>query len=50
MMLGNLIALQFGAGRNWPLGAALSMTLLAIVMFALLFYVRNMQSETDGPR
>jgi spermidine/putrescine transport system permease protein len=50
MMLGNLIALQFGAGRNWPLGAALSMTLLAIVMFALLFYVRNMKSETDGPR
>jgi spermidine/putrescine transport system permease protein len=50
MMLGNLIALQFGAGRNWPLGAALSITLLAIVMFALLFYVRNMQSETDGPR
>mgnify|MGYP001818675889 CR=1 FL=1 len=50
MMLGNLIALQFGAGRNWPLGAALSITLLAIVMFALLFYVRNMQRETDGPR
>jgi spermidine/putrescine transport system permease protein len=50
MMLGNLIALQFGAGRNWPLGAALSIALLAIVMFALLFYVRNMQSERDGPR
>ncbi|MCG6908595.1 MAG: ABC transporter permease [Deltaproteobacteria bacterium] len=50
MMLGNLIELQFGAGRNWPLGAALSITLLAIVMIALLFYVRNMQSDTDGPR
>ena len=24
MMLGNLIELQFGQGRNWPLGAALS--------------------------
>ena len=24
MMLGNLIDLQFGQGRNWPLGAALS--------------------------
>jgi len=32
--------LQFGQGRNWPLGAALSITLLAIVMIALLFYVR----------
>ena len=41
MMLGNLIELQFGQGRNWPLGAALSITLLVIVMVALLFYVRN---------
>ena len=24
MMLGNLIDLQFGQGRNWPLGASLS--------------------------
>lgn len=40
MMLGNLIELQFGAGRNWPLGSALSITLLAIVMVALLAYVR----------
>ena len=40
MMLGNLIELQFGQGRNWPLGAALSLTLLAIVMVALIFYVR----------
>ncbi len=40
MMLGNLIELQFGAGRNWPLGAALALTLTVIVMFALLFYVR----------
>lgn len=43
MMLGNLIGLQFGQGRNWPLGAALSITLLAIVMIALLIYVRSMQ-------
>jgi spermidine/putrescine transport system permease protein len=41
LMLGNLIDLQFGAGKNWPLGAALSVTLLIIVMGALLFYVRN---------
>lgn len=41
MMLGNLIELQFGAGRNWPLGAALSITLMVLVMVALLFYVRN---------
>ena len=40
MMLGNLIELQFGAGRNWPLGAALAITLTVIVTIALLFYVR----------
>lgn len=43
MMLGNLIELQFGQGRNWPLGAALSITLLALVMVALLVYVRAAQ-------
>ena len=39
-MLGNLIELQFGQGRNWPLGAALAIALMAIVMVALLYYVR----------
>ena len=43
LMLGNLIELQFGQGRNWPLGAALSMTLLVIVMVTLLIYVRSAQ-------
>lgn len=41
MMLGNLIELQFGQGRNWPLGSALSIALMAIVMVALLVYTRN---------
>ncbi|KIC20145.1 ABC transporter permease [Leisingera sp. ANG-Vp] len=45
LMLGNLIELQFGQGRNWPLGAALSITLLAIVMVALIIYVRSSESE-----
>lgn len=47
MMLGNLIELQFGAGRNWPLGAALSVTLLCLVMAALLIYVRNVQRNSE---
>lgn len=46
LMLGNLIELQFGQGRNWPLGAALSMTLLALVMVALLIYARQAQSRS----
>ncbi|MBR0558027.1 ABC transporter permease [Ciceribacter sp. L1K23] len=48
MMLGNLIELQFGAGRNWPLGAAISITLMALVMIALLFYVRNASRSGAG--
>lgn len=46
MMLGNLIELQFGQGQNWPLGAALSITLLLIVLVALLAYVRNVQKSS----
>jgi spermidine/putrescine transport system permease protein len=47
LMLSNLIELQFGQGRNWPLGAALSITVMVIVMAALLVYVRNIGgSET----
>jgi spermidine/putrescine transport system permease protein len=48
MMLGNLIELQFGQGRNWPLGSALSITLMAIVMVALLVYVRNASKSGAG--
>lgn len=40
LMFGNLIELQFGQGRNWPLGAALSLTLMVLVMIALVYYVR----------
>ena len=47
MMVGNFIELQFGQGQNWPLGAALSMVLLVIVMVALLIYTRV--SSRDDP-
>jgi spermidine/putrescine transport system permease protein len=40
MMLGNLIDMQFGQGRNWPLGAALAITLTILVLVALLWYTR----------
>ncbi len=45
MMIGNFIELQFGQGRNWPLGAALSIMLLVVVMVALLLYVRASSRE-----
>jgi len=46
LMVGNLIDLQFGQGRNWPLGAALGMTLLVIVMIALTLYTRLTNRES----
>ena len=49
LMLGNLIELQFGQGRNWPLGSALALTLLVIVVIALLFYIRS-TAQPEGRR
>lgn len=39
MMFGNLIFRQFTDARNWPLGAALAMILLALVVIAGLLYM-----------
>ncbi len=47
MMIGNFIELQFGQGNNWPLGAALSMVLLVIILIALLVYVRVSTREVE---
>ena len=41
LMIGNLIALQFGSSRNWPFGSAAALILMVVVMAALLIYVRN---------
>ena len=41
LMIGALIALQFGTSRNWPLGSAQALILMAGVLVALLFYVRT---------
>lgn len=41
MMMGSLIQLQFGGGRNWPFGAAIAMTLMALVMVFLVFTARR---------
>jgi spermidine/putrescine transport system permease protein len=48
MMIGNFIELQFLQGKNWPLGAALSMLLLIIVTAALLLYVRQANRGAPG--
>ena len=47
MMIGNFIELQFGQGRDWPLGASLSILLLVVVTAALLLYVRVSSRESS---
>lgn len=37
MMMGSLVQLQFGGGRNWPFGAAIAMMLMAVVMLVLIY-------------
>jgi spermidine/putrescine transport system permease protein len=46
LMIGDLIAQQFGSGRNWPLGAAQAFILMAAVLVALYFYVRNTSGKS----
>jgi spermidine/putrescine transport system permease protein len=45
LMIGNLIAIQFGSSRNWPFGSAAALILMAVVMLALLLYVRAAGKE-----
>jgi len=40
LLIGNLIASQFGDARNWPFGAALSVIILVMLMVALLVIAR----------
>ncbi len=41
LMIGNLIALQFGSSRNWPFGSAAALILMAVVLVALMLYARS---------
>lgn len=50
LMIGDLIAQQFGSGRNWPLGSAQAFILMAVVLVALYFYVRNTSGKVQHGR
>jgi spermidine/putrescine transport system permease protein len=41
MLIGNLIQNQFGAGRDWPFGAALCLALMALTLAGLMLYRRR---------
>ena len=50
LLIGNLIASQFGDARNWPFGAALSVITLVMLMIALLaiaFYSRKSGKKVE---
>jgi spermidine/putrescine transport system permease protein len=40
MMIGNLVQNQFSAARNWPFGSAASFIVMALVLVAVLVYLR----------
>ncbi|MXU65678.1 ABC transporter permease [Oceanomicrobium pacificus] len=41
LMIGNMIALQFGGSRNWPFGSAAALILMAMVLIVLLIVNRS---------
>ena len=45
LYIGNIIKNQFGAIRNWPLGAAMSVLLLAITALMIFLYSRFAKVE-----
>ena len=41
IMIGNLIQEKFFAGQNWPLGAALTMALMVLLLLCMFAYLRQ---------
>ena len=47
MMIGNLVQNQFSAARNWPFGSAASFIVMALVLVAVMLYLR-VKDKTPG--
>ena len=51
LMIGNLVQNQFSAARNWPFGSAASFIVMALVLVAVLVYLRvRDQAPAGGAR
>ena len=48
MMIGNLVQNQFSAARNWPFGSAASFIVMALVLVAVLLYLRVRDRSPAG--
>ncbi|HEX7765960.1 MAG TPA: ABC transporter permease [Nitrospira sp.] len=47
MMVGNLIQHEYLVARDWPLGSALSLVLMLMVMSSLLWYLKAQEPQAD---
>ena len=50
MMIGNLVQNQFSAARNWPFGSAASFIVMALVLAAVMVYLRVKDPASDKLR
>jgi spermidine/putrescine transport system permease protein len=50
VMIGNLIQQQFQASDNWPFGAALTIAMMAVLLFLMSFYLRASAREGKEAR
>jgi spermidine/putrescine transport system permease protein len=48
MMIGNLVQNQFSAARNWPFGSAASFIVMALVLVAVMVYLRVKDQQAEG--
>ena len=48
MLIGNLVQNQFTSARNWPFGAAASAVVMAVVLVAVLIYLRRRDRVAPG--
>jgi spermidine/putrescine transport system permease protein len=46
MMIGNLVQNQFSSARNWPFGSAASFIVMALVLAAVMIYLRVRDKNT----
>ncbi len=50
MMIGNLVQNQFSAARNWPFGSAASFIVMALVLVAVMLYLKVKDREQEEAR
>jgi spermidine/putrescine transport system permease protein len=49
VMIGNLVQNQFSSARNWPFGSAASFIVMALVLAAVMLYLRVKDRNSGGP-